>query len=179
MTHREIFDAGVGGSDAIKLVIGVLAANGEYCLIGGMAINCYVEPVYTEDTDFAIASDSKKLIKEALKAAGIKVKENRYDMSVFVPNSQLTIHITTDERYKDFGRNAEDHLLFDEFQVKVASLKDLIKAKTWCLEDPYRKASKQFKDQADLCRIGENYPELEELLPESIRKVLKEKSVDL
>ena len=173
MTHREIFEAGVGGSGAIKLVIDILDANGEYCLIDGMAINCYVEPVYTEDTDFAIAFDSKDAIKEALKRAGIKVKENRYDMSVFVPESKLTIHITTDVRYKDFGKNAREHLLFDEFQVKVASLKDLIKAKTWCLEDSYRKASKHFKDQADLCRIGENYPELQELLPESIRKVLK------
>ena len=108
--------------------------------------------------------------------AGIKVKENRYDMSIFVPNSQLVIHITTDERYKDFGKDAKEHMLFDEFKVKVASLENLIKAKTWCLEDSYRKASKQFKDQADLCRIGENYPELQNLLPEAIRNVLQEKS---
>jgi len=176
MTHREIFETGVGGSDALKQVIDILAANGDYCLIGGMAINCYVEPVYTEDTDFAIAFDDKTKIKKTFKDAGIKVKDNRYDMSIFVPNSQLIIHITTDERYKNFGKDAKEHMLFDEFKVKVASLENLIQAKTWCLEDSCRKASKQFKDQADLCRIGENYPELQNLLPKEIRIVLKEKS---
>lgn len=170
MTHREIFDTAVGGSDALKQFIDILAANGDYCLIGDMAINCYVEPVYTKDVEFAVAFDDK--VKEALKEADIDLK----DMSILIPNSQLIIHISDDERYKDFWKNPQECMLFDEFKVKVASLKNLIKAKTWCLEDPYRKASKQFKDQADLCRIGENYPELENLLPEAIRKVLKEKT---
>jgi len=176
MTHREIFDIGVGGSGAIKQIIDILAANGEYCLIGGMAINCYCSPLYTADSDFAIASSNKDAVKAAMKEAGMKVKAGRYYMSVFIPNSKLTIHITTDERYKDFGKRAEEKMIFEEFPVKVASLEDLVKGKTWCFEDPCRKLEKRLKDQLDLVRMGTNYPELMKQLPKEIQEIMEKEN---
>ena len=176
MTSREIFDMGIGGSGELQQIISILEACGNYCLIGGMALNCYCEPVYTADSDFAIASENQEKVRQAFKDAGMKVKVNRYDMSIFVPNSKLTIHITTDERYKDFGSRATQRLILDEISAKVASIEDLLQGKLWCYNDPYRKVSKKYKDRTDLARIGETFPELLGRLPAEIRNDIEQQA---
>ena len=49
MTESEVFEAvtGSGSSDFAELVK-ILNQHGPWCLIGGLAVNCYVEPVYTQ-----------------------------------------------------------------------------------------------------------------------------------
>ena len=38
-----------GGASDFSRVIAVCESFGSYCLIGGLAVNCFVEPVYTPD----------------------------------------------------------------------------------------------------------------------------------
>jgi hypothetical protein len=39
--------------------------SGPYCLIGGLAVNCYVEPVYTLDADFVVMAAGLPALSEA------------------------------------------------------------------------------------------------------------------
>lgn len=174
MTLREIFDFGVGGSKDLKKIIEVLDANSDYCLIGGMALNCYVDPVYTADADFALAVKDIDAVKAALLAAGMEIKENKHNLSVYSPGSKLIVHITTDEQYQQFPARAESKCLFDdEISVKVASLVDLTQGKIWAFQDSCRRLTKRTKDRLDLQRIGINYPDLMPLLPEAIQQEIK------
>ena len=53
--------------------------------------------------------------------------------------------------------------------MKVASLEDVLQSKIWAYSDEERRKSKRQKDLADIFRLVESYPDLKELLPESIR----------
>jgi hypothetical protein len=44
-----------GGASDFARLIADCELFGPYCLIGGLAVNCYVEPVYTLDADIVVA----------------------------------------------------------------------------------------------------------------------------
>jgi len=43
-----------GGATDFHRLIDVCESFGPYCLIGGLAVNCYVEPVYTLDAAIVV-----------------------------------------------------------------------------------------------------------------------------
>ncbi len=48
MTESEVFEMVTGsGSSDFATLVAILNQRGSWCLIGGLAVNCYVEPVYT------------------------------------------------------------------------------------------------------------------------------------
>src|SRR5579875_2766803 len=47
-----------GGASDFALVTAACRLFGPYCLIGGLAVNCYVEPVYTLDADIVALADN-------------------------------------------------------------------------------------------------------------------------
>lgn len=129
-----------GGTDFGK-VISTCQSLGPYCLIGGLAVNCYVEPVYTLDADLVI-------IAEHLPAL----------------NSQLRIQFTTDPRYQDFPlRSSKREVL--GILVEVACLEDVTQGKLWAYSEPQRRLSKRKKDELDLIRLAEAYPWLKQRYP--------------
>lgn len=58
MTAREIYDLTLrgGGGDFQATVELLERLSVPWCLIGGLAVNAYVEPVYTADADFVVVS---------------------------------------------------------------------------------------------------------------------------
>lgn len=55
MTAAEAYDLTThGGATDFAQLIAVCETLGPYCLIGGLAVNCYVEPVYTLDADIVV-----------------------------------------------------------------------------------------------------------------------------
>ena len=57
--------------------------------------------------------------------------------------------------------------------MKVAALEDVLQGKVWACTDEQRRLSKRQKDLADILRITEAYPNLEQKLPASVRALLK------
>ncbi|PYJ89731.1 MAG: hypothetical protein DME70_01590, partial [Verrucomicrobia bacterium] len=57
--------------------------------------------------------------------------------------------------------------------VPVADLKDIVQGKVWAWSDRQRRLSKRKKDELDLIRIGEAYPEVREKLPAEIASQLE------
>jgi hypothetical protein len=57
--------------------------------------------------------------------------------------------------------------------MKVARLEDVLQGKVWAYMDKSRRKSKRQKDLADIFRIVEGYPQLEETLPQGLRDELE------
>jgi hypothetical protein len=56
----------------------------------------------------------------------------------------------------------------------VASLRDLVTGKVLAWSDPARRLSKRKKDEADLIRLAEEFPEVRAMLPEELKNELSE-----
>ena len=57
MTATEIYESVTnGGASDFAEVVAVLNRYKPWCLIGGLAVNCYVEPVYTVDVDLVVVA---------------------------------------------------------------------------------------------------------------------------
>ncbi|HMF80663.1 MAG TPA: hypothetical protein VK562_04610 [Candidatus Acidoferrum sp.] len=156
MTAAEIYESVTNGgaSDFAELVT-VLNENKPWCLIGGLAVNCYVEPVYTVDVDLVVVGANVEQIGRELEAAR------------FRPGSKLNVQFTTDVRYQDFLARATEREVLSR-RIPVASLEDIVRGKVWAWKDEQRRSTKRKKDELDLMRIAEAYPQLRPLMPAHI-----------
>jgi len=160
-----------GGATDFARMIAACEALGPYCLIGGLAVNCFVEPVYTLDADMVVISSGLNNLGAKLRAQGFKIEQHTYSVNAMAPESQLRIQFTTDERYQAFlPRAIEAEVL--GIRVKIACLEDVTRGKLWAYGDPRRRLSKRKKDELDLIRLAEAYPELKPLYPDEIRQQL-------
>lgn len=171
MTAAKAFESISGSGDDLPQVVAVCESLRDYCLIGGLAINCYVEPVYTMDADFALAAAHLDTVRERLLALGFRVEEHPHSWNALRPGSQLHIQFTKDERYADFPARAEWRETLG-LRLRVASLADLVQAKIWAWSDPQSRPSQRKKDELDLIRVAESHPAFIPQLPEAIRRQL-------
>lgn len=163
MTEAEFFSGLTGSSDDLGAVVDALRASGQpFCLIGGLAVNHYAEPMVTLDADFAMASASGAA--DALRAAGFTVEEFPHSINAAFPSSRLRIQITINSRYGGFPGRAVTGTLFG-VEMPIASLPDVVQGKLWAATDPARRRSKRAKDAADLIRLAELHPDVLELVP--------------
>jgi len=139
-----------GGATDFARLIEACQSFGSYCLIGGLALNCYVEPVSTLDVDVVV-----------------KIEEHLHSLNVRPPESDLRIQFTTDERYQGFLTRCVDGDVLG-LRVKVASLEDVTQGKLWAYGDFRRRLSRRKKDELDLIRLAEAYPALKSLYPSEL-----------
>ncbi len=173
MTATEVFESVTnGGASDFAEVAAILDQFGPWCLIGGLAVNCYVEPVYTVDADVVVVTGNLDTIRRRLIGAGFLLNEFPHSLNAKKPTSKLTIQFRNDDRYQSFITRTQRHEVLDQ-QVPVARLEDVIQGKIWAWEDSRRRLSKRKKDELDLIRIGEAYPELWERLPNEIAELLR------
>jgi hypothetical protein len=171
----EIYDSVVAeGSSAFAEVIAVLEQAGtRYAVIGGLAINAYVEPLFTADADIVIALSEIDHFAEALFGHGYTVQRYPFSLNFRKASSDLSFQVSTDPVYQGFlDRAVRKNVL--GVQAYVASLSDLVEGKIKAWSDPERRLSKRAKDQTDLFRIAERYPEMIRLLPEKLRAEITE-----
>jgi hypothetical protein len=172
MTAAEIYEPVTnGGTSDFAEVAAVLNRNKPWCLIGGLAVNCYVEPVYTVDVHLVVVAANLKRIGCELELAGFRVKTFEHSMNAQRPGSELNVQFTTDVRYQEFlERETEREVL--GIRVPVANLENIISGKVWAWQDPTPRLSKRKKDELDLIRIAKTHPELRSLIPAEIVKQL-------
>ncbi|MGZ8842391.1 MAG: nucleotidyl transferase AbiEii/AbiGii toxin family protein [Pyrinomonadaceae bacterium] len=173
MTATEVFESVTnGGSTDFALLVQILNQHGPWCLVGGLAVNCYVEPVFTVDADIVVAAAELPAIKTKLTARGFDVTEHEHSVNAQMKDSGLRIQFTVDPRYQDFLIDTEVKTVLGEL-VSVASLPNIVRGKVWAWSDPKRRLSKRKKDELDLIRIAEKYPELRQLMPPAITDQLE------
>jgi DNA-binding transcriptional regulator YiaG len=172
MTASEIFESVTGrGSSDFAILVRILDKHGPWCLIGGLAVNCYVEPVYTLDADIVVVSAELFRTKEELIAAGFSLQEFPHSLNAKMGDSDLRIQFSLDPRYQEFLRDTNSMSVLDE-QVPVASLVNVTQGKIWAWRDKTRRPTKRKKDELDLMRILEAHPETRAVMPEEIKEQL-------
>lgn len=172
MTAVEVYDLTTqGGASDFARLIEVCESFGPYCLIGGLAVNCYVEPVYTLDADLVVIASNLSPLAEELRNRGFRVETHPHSLNAYPPASELRIQITTDDRYQAFLTRA---IVSDVLGVKipVANVADVAQGKLWAYGDPARRLAKRKKDELDLIRLAESYPELKDTYPPQLRELI-------
>src|SRR5439155_24053787 len=172
MTATEIYESVTnGGASDFAEVVAVLNRYKPWCLIGGLAVNCFVEPVYTTDVDVVVVAANLEQIERELKAVGFRVKRFEHSMNAQRPGSKLNVQFTTDPRYQEFLANLTQQEVLGVL-IPVASVENVVRGKVWAWQDNQRRPTKRKKDELDLMRIAEAHPELRELIPAQIVKQL-------
>ncbi|MCH8020114.1 hypothetical protein IH785_09645 [candidate division KSB1 bacterium] len=171
MTEREFVNKVANGQeDIIQKLIDLLDKNEiGYCVIGGLAVNAYVEPVVSLDLDIIVATNSiNKLCQVAEKI--FTIKEFEHSLNLKSPKSDLRIQVQTDPRYQAFISKANVKNVMG-YDMKVAAIEDILQGKIWAYSDQKRRKSKRQKDLADIFRLVETYSHLNDLLPDSIKSM--------
>src|SRR5205823_10462855 len=140
-------------TDFLERIINLLQeAKVRFCVVGGVAVNAYAEPVVTIDLDIAVAAEDfsrvKELLRQKLEAGG----------------SNLRVQLMKDPRYFDFVERAKERDVLG-LTLPVAAIEDLLRAKVWAFQDPQRRGSKRQKDLTDIARLLETRPDLSNLVP--------------
>ena len=155
-------------SNLLENLISLLKEKGiRYCVIGGQAVNAYVEPLVSLDLDLAVAVDQLEAV-ETLLDRHFDLRRFPHSLNVGMPGSDLRVQIQTDERYSSFVEGASPRTVLG-ITLPVASVEDVLQGKIWAVLDPERRGSKRQKDLADIARILETYPELRTRVPQEIR----------
>jgi hypothetical protein len=176
MTGKEFLNSlAHGRSDIIQLLLDILAeTESRYCLIGGLAVNAYVDPVVSLDVDIVIAAENVEATSIAAKARGLKVESFERSVNISSPRSDLRIQLQIDPRYQDFIPRGELKDVLG-YEMRVAKLEDVLQGKVWAYLDRTRRRSKRQKDLADILRIIEAHPQLAAELPRSLNEELENK----
>src|SRR5438270_1598066 len=168
MTAEEIYESVTnGGASDFAAVVGILQRHGPWCLIGGLAVNCYVEPVYTVDADIVVVTERLPAIAAELGAAGFGIQQFEHSLNARKGTGQLNLQFTQDARYQNFIARAQPQQVLGQ-SVPVADLKDIVQGKVWAWSDEARRPTKRKKDELDLMRIAEAHPQLRHLIPNDI-----------
>jgi hypothetical protein len=147
--------------------IALLAEHGiRYCVVGGHAVNAYVEPVVTLDLDLAIAIEELPRARDLL-GREFRIEAAAHSLNVSATGSDLRVQIQTDPRYSEFPARATLRDVLG-LSLPVASLEDVLRGKVWAATDTARRPSKRQKDLADISRILESYPHLRDRVPPEI-----------
>jgi hypothetical protein len=153
--------------DLLDRLITVLADHGvRYCLVGGQAVNAYVEPVVSLDLDIVVAADQLEAVERLLRAA-FRVEPFPHRLNVSLPGADLRVQIQTDPRYATFVPRSHVREVLG-LRLPVARVEDVLQGKIWAVMDPERRPSKRQKDLADIARVLEAYPDLRALVPTEV-----------
>lgn len=151
----------------LETLIAFLREEGiRFCVIGGQAVNAYVEPLVSLDLDLAVAVESLEEVEHRL-SERFTVRRFPCNLTVLLPGSDLRVQIRMDERYCAFVEGATEREVLG-LCLPVARLEDVLQGKIWAALDPERRGSKRQKDLADIARLLERYPYLQEQVPPEI-----------
>ena len=154
-----------GEVDVLQLLLDILEATGShYCVIDGLAVNAYVEPVVSLDLDIVIAASDVEKTCRIVSEKGLKVEKYSTVSICSSPKSDLRIQLQTDSRFQEFISRAGSKNVLG-YRMNVASLEDILRGKIWAYLDESRRKSKRQKDLADIARLVEGYPALATQLP--------------
>jgi hypothetical protein len=173
MTGRDFFNTVANGKiDFLEMILGLLKDIGsEYCVIGGLAVNAYAEPVVSLDLDLVVVSHRLADLREAALAAGMKAEEFEHSINLSLLGSDLRVQLQKDPRYQDFIPRASSRGVLG-YHMCVASLDDVVAGKLWAYEDTTRRGSKRQKDLADIMRLVETHPHIRSSLPAAVQALI-------
>lgn len=174
MTGEEFFNCvAKANPNILQQFLGILTETGaRYCVIGGLAVNAYAEPVVSLDVDIIIAVDDLDAVMNAAEQQQLKAERYEHSINLGRPGSDLRIQIQTDPRYQNFIPGSEVRKILG-YPMRVAALEDVLQGKVWACMDESRRKSKRQKDLADILRMVEGFPKLANNLPRKLKEKLE------
>lgn len=162
----------VDQADFLGALVGLLAEHSvKYCVVGGQAVNAYVEPLVSLDLDLALAAGEMERIAPALHQR-FHVESFPHSLNLSLEGSKLRVQLQTDPRYAGFSERASQREVLG-ITLPVAALEDVLQGKVWAASDFTRRPSKRRKDLLDIERIVEAQPQLRERIPPEILEHFK------
>jgi hypothetical protein len=173
MTGKEFLNSIANGKvDLVELLLALLTkTKTDYCVIGGLAVNAYAEPVVSLDLDLVVVGDRIPDLAEAAATTGMKVEEFEHSVNLSLTGSDLRVQLQKDPRYQEFIFRATVQTVLG-YEMSVACIEDVLAGKVWAYSDENRRGSKRQKDLADIMRLVETHPELRSLLPDAVQALL-------
>lgn len=174
MTAKEFINTiAHSESDIIQIILDILSeTQSSFCVIGGLAVNAYTEPVVSLDLDIVIVTSCIESVVSMARHRDFRVEQFEHSINLSSGKSALRIQIQTDERYQNFIERAERKIVLD-YEMSVARIEDVLRAKIWAYQDGALRKSKRQKDLADIMRIIESFPALKTTLPDAIRLLVE------
>ncbi|HAH21123.1 MAG: hypothetical protein A2Y00_00505 [Omnitrophica WOR_2 bacterium GWF2_43_52] len=172
MTKKEFFrEVTKGKTDLLQEFVVLLKKKKiPFCIIGGLGVNAYAEPVVSLDLDVVVVAQQIKELQEIF-VKKYKVKEYPHSVNISSPFSDLRIQIQTDSRYQDFIKRAKNKDVLG-YALPVAAIEDVLQGKIWAALDESRRPSKRQKDLADILRLLETRKVLAKRIPHSLKRRL-------
>jgi hypothetical protein len=136
MNARQFIKAVSNGDvDLIQVLLDLLNEEAaDYCVIGGLAVNAYVEPVVGLDLDIVVIARQIDSIRERAQAKGLRVETLPHSINLGSEESDLRIQLQTDERYQAFIARATTKKVLG-YEMQVAALEDVLEGKVWAWLD--------------------------------------------
>jgi hypothetical protein len=157
----------VDRTDFLERIIELLQKSKiRFCVVGGLAVNAYAEPVVTIDLDLAVAVEDLARAESLLRSE-FELHEFPHTLNVSAPGSDLRVLIQRDPRYFEFVEAAIPRDVLG-VTLPVARIEDVLRGKVWAVQDPQRRASKRQKDLADIARLLEVRPALRRDVPADV-----------
>jgi hypothetical protein len=169
VTDREFFNHLVQGADeSLGPFVRLLEERAiPFCVIGGLAVNAYADPVVSLDFDVVIVADRVDDLVAAV-AGMFAVERFANSVNLSPGGGQIRIQLQTDPRYQPFvGRASRRRVL--GFDLPVAAIEDVLQGKVWAATDQSRRPSKRQKDLADIMRLVESDAALIARLPAELK----------
>lgn len=155
-------------SNFLGRVIDLLEGEGvRYCVIGGVGVNAYAEPVVTQDLDIIIAIEDMERARGLLERE-FKVREFERSYNVYDPDSKLQVQVRRDSALSSVVDRAEVRGVMD-LPLPVVSVDDLFELKLAAATEPTQRMSKRGKDFLDLGPLVMMFPYLHERIPDAVR----------
>ncbi len=173
MTGKEFLNSVTHSKkDFLQEFLHVLKKNNiPFCVIGGLAVNAYAEPVVSLDLDVVVVLQKLELLLSRL-PKNYRVKHFAHSVNLEKSDSDLRLQIQTDMRYEPFITRAVVKNVLG-YKMPVARIEDVLQGKVWSVMDKTRRPSKRQKDLADILRLMENKKSLLRLVPPALREKLE------
>jgi hypothetical protein len=149
-----------------QLVALLDGARAGYCVIGGQAVNAYVEPVVSLDLDLVVAVEDLPRVESLLRDR-FRVEAFPHSLNISLAGSDLRVQVQLGPRYGAFVPRASVRDVLG-VRLPVADVADLLQGKVWAASDATRRASKRAMSARSFWRLLERYPALRERVPEAI-----------
>lgn len=140
----------------------------EYCVIGGLAVNAYTEPVVTLDCDVVVAATRLAELEQAVQGI-CRVERFEHSLNLTDAGSKVRIQIQTDAHLQPILGRRRKALVLDR-EMYVASPEDLLATKIAAYREPRRRRTKREKDRLDVLRLVEAQPHLKQLIPAELQR---------
>ena len=159
-------------SDFLDRFLGLLREkNIDYCVIGGLAVNAYAEPLITLDCDVVVTASSVAELEKELRQQ-CRVERFAHSLNLTDPRSKVRIQIQLDEHLQEFLPRKRKAVVLER-EMFVASPEDLLASKVDAYREPERRRTKREKDRLDILRLVDTQPQLRQLIPPDLQREFK------